>query len=117
MSYVQKVDPQIMEQFVDHAPNQVRFQNPLHCDFSQTDRGLLASLLPLLLDYSSETGTYSWQVVEAMRTSISNMIGVLPPHYFDVTVSTMGENLAQLMFSNMMTGAHTLVTSPLLSRY
>ena len=48
-----------------------------------------------------------------MRTSISNMVGVLPPHYFDVTVSTMGENLAQLMFSVIMTGAHTLV-APLL---
>ena len=50
---------------------------------------------------------YPLQVVEAMRTSISNMVGVLPPHYFDVTVSTMGENLAQLMFSVIMTGAHT----------
>ena len=39
-----------------------------------------------------------------MRTSISNMLGVLPPHYFDVTVSTVGENLAQLMFSVIMTG-------------
>ncbi len=39
-----------------------------------------------------------------MRTSISNMLGVLPPHYFDVTVSTVGEHLAQLMFSVIMTG-------------
>ena len=41
------------------------------------------------------------------------MVGVLPPHYFDVTVSTMGENLAQLMFSVIMTGSHTLI-APLL---
>ena len=40
-----------------------------------------------------------------MRGSISNMLGSLPPHYFDVTVSTVGENLAQLMFSVIMTGA------------
>ena len=40
-----------------------------------------------------------------MRMSISNMLGVLPPHYFDVTVSTVGEHLAQLMFSVIMTGA------------
>ena len=26
LNYVQKVDPQIMEQFADHAPNQVRLQ-------------------------------------------------------------------------------------------
>lgn len=40
-----------------------------------------------------------------MRTTISNMVGVLPPHLFDVTVSTVGESLAQLMFSVIMTGA------------
>ena len=50
-----------------------------------------------------------------MRTSISNMVGVLPPHYFDVTVSTMGENLAQLMFSVIMTGAQTLAAPCCLS--
>ena len=44
------------------------------------------------------------QVVDAMRTTISNMVGVLPPQHFDVTVSTVGENLAQLMFSVLMTG-------------
>lgn len=44
------------------------------------------------------------QVVDAMRTTISNMVGVLPPHLFDVTVSTVGESLAQLMFSVIMTG-------------
>ena len=44
------------------------------------------------------------QVVDAMRTTISNMVGVLPPQLFDVTVSTVGESLAQLMFSVLMTG-------------
>ncbi|KAK9903909.1 hypothetical protein WJX75_000221 [Coccomyxa subellipsoidea] len=65
LNYVQKVEPQIMEQFAEHAPA---------------------------------------QVVDAMRTTISNMVGVLPPHLFDVTVSTVGESLAQLMFSVIMTG-------------
>lgn len=46
------------------------------------------------------------QVVDAMRTTISNMVGVLPPQLFDVTVSTVGESLAQLMFSVLMTGEH-----------
>ncbi len=39
-----------------------------------------------------------------MRTTISNMVGVLPPQLFEVTVSTKGESLAQLMFSVLMTG-------------
>ena len=46
------------------------------------------------------------QVVDAMRTTISNMVGVLPPQHFNVTVSTVGETLAELMFSLLMTGEH-----------
>ncbi|CAI5479266.1 unnamed protein product [Closterium sp. Yama58-4] len=34
-----------------------------------------------------------------MRQTVSNMLGSLPPQYFEVTVTTVGENLAQLMFS------------------
>ncbi|XWS25997.1 hypothetical protein CRYUN_Cryun27aG0115900 [Craigia yunnanensis] len=44
------------------------------------------------------------QVVEAMRQTVTNMIGTLPPQFFAVTVSTVAENLAQLMYSVMMTG-------------
>lgn len=44
------------------------------------------------------------QVIEAMRHTITNMLGSLPPQFFDVRISTMGENLSQLMYSNMMTG-------------
>ena len=43
-------------------------------------------------------------VVDAMRETISNMIGTLPAQFFEVTVTTVAENLAQLMFSVMMTG-------------
>ena len=46
------------------------------------------------------------QVVDAMRTTISNMVGVLPPQHFEVTVTTVGESLAQLMFSVLMSGEH-----------
>lgn len=44
------------------------------------------------------------QVVDAMRQTVTNMIGTLPPQFFSVTVTTVAENLAQLMYSIMMTG-------------
>ncbi|GMY28112.1 DUF760 domain-containing [Fagus crenata] len=44
------------------------------------------------------------QVVDAMRQTVTNMIGTLPPQFFTVTVTTVAENLAQLMYSVMMTG-------------
>ncbi|CAH9094856.1 unnamed protein product [Cuscuta europaea] len=44
------------------------------------------------------------QVVEAMRQTVTNMMGTLPPQFFSVTVTTVAENLAQLMYSVMMTG-------------
>lgn len=44
------------------------------------------------------------QVVDAMRQTVTNMIGNLPPQFFAVTVTTVAENLAQLMYSVMMTG-------------
>ncbi|GMP81838.1 hypothetical protein CsSME_00036414 [Camellia sinensis var. sinensis] len=44
------------------------------------------------------------QVVEAMRQTVTNMIGTLPPQFFAVTVATVAENLAQLMYSVLMTG-------------
>eukprot|EP00897_Mesotaenium_endlicherianum_P008616 jgi/Mesen1/7783/ME000408S06894 len=43
-------------------------------------------------------------VVEAMRQTVTNMLGTLPPQFFEVTVTTVGENLAQLMYSVIMTG-------------
>ncbi len=44
------------------------------------------------------------QVVDAMRSTISGMLGTLPPQFFDVSVNASGESLAQLMFSVLMTG-------------
>ncbi|XP_065848000.1 uncharacterized protein [Euphorbia lathyris] len=44
------------------------------------------------------------QVVDAMRQTVTNMIGTLPPQFFSVTITTVAENLAQLMYSIMMTG-------------
>jgi len=39
-----------------------------------------------------------------MRQTVTNMMGTLPPQFFAVTVSTVAENLAQLMYSVLMTG-------------
>ncbi|ONK71918.1 uncharacterized protein A4U43_C04F13750 [Asparagus officinalis] len=44
------------------------------------------------------------QVVEALRQTVTNMIGSLPPQFFAVTVTMVAKNLAQLMYSVMMTG-------------
>ncbi|XP_073288176.1 uncharacterized protein [Primulina huaijiensis] len=44
------------------------------------------------------------QAVDAMRQTVTNMIGTLPPQFFAVTVITVTENLAQLMYSVLMTG-------------
>ncbi|KAJ7251570.1 hypothetical protein O6H91_Y420300 [Diphasiastrum complanatum] len=44
------------------------------------------------------------QVVEAMRQTVTNMIGTLPAKFFEITVATVAENLAQLMYSVMLTG-------------
>jgi len=44
------------------------------------------------------------QVVDAMRQTVTNMLGTLPPQFFQVTVSTVGENLAQLMYTVLMSG-------------
>lgn len=65
LSYVQEVEPAIVDQFQEIAPA---------------------------------------QVIDAMTQTVSNMVGTLPPQFFNVTISTHGENLAQLMFSVMMTG-------------
>lgn len=43
-------------------------------------------------------------VLGAMRQTVTNLLGTLPPQYFKVTISTRGDNLAQLMFSVLMTG-------------
>ncbi|CAH2046907.1 unnamed protein product [Thlaspi arvense] len=43
-------------------------------------------------------------VVDAMRQTVTNMIGTLPPQFFAVTITSVAENLAQLMMSVLMTG-------------
>ena len=43
-------------------------------------------------------------VLNAMRQTVANLLGTLPPQFFRVTISTRSDNLAQLMFSVLMTG-------------
>ena len=40
----------------------------------------------------------------AIRQTVNNLIGTLPPQYFEITISSREENLAQLMYSVLMTG-------------
>ena len=43
-------------------------------------------------------------VISAMRQTVTNLLGTLPPQFFSVTIKTRSDNLAQLMFSVLMTG-------------
>jgi len=56
-------------------------------------------------EHSDQFSKYAPPAVEgAMRETINNLLGSLPPTYFSVSVSSVTENLAQLMYSMMMTG-------------
>lgn len=44
------------------------------------------------------------EVLDAMRATVTNMMGTLPPKYFEVSINSAAEHLAQLMFSLLMTG-------------
>ena len=50
---------------------------------------------------SQKTGA---QVMDAMRTAVTNLLGTLPPSFFNVTVSAKQEDMAQIMYSACMTG-------------
>ena len=43
-------------------------------------------------------------VIQAMRQTITSMLGTLPPSFFNITISAKTENFAQLMLSVLMTG-------------
>lgn len=43
-------------------------------------------------------------VISAVRQTVTNLLGTLPPQFFSVTIKTRSDNLAQLMFSVLMTG-------------
>lgn len=67
----------------------------------------LASAAPLCATKSATLSLLSvemLQVVDAMRQTIANYLGGLPPEYFSIEISAKGEDLAQLMYTMMMTG-------------
>jgi hypothetical protein len=57
---------------------------------------------PSVMDEFSRSSPPS--VVAAMRATVANMIGTLPPAYFEVRVLTEPQTLAHLFFSAAMTG-------------
>ncbi|KAG6549309.1 hypothetical protein Mapa_009295 [Marchantia paleacea] len=81
--------------------------------FSSANRNKLTSRRDMLLEYVKNVQPEFMekfvkrapeQVVDAMRQTVTNMLGTLPPQFFEISVSTVAENLAQLMYSVMMTG-------------
>jgi len=42
--------------------------------------------------------------MDAMRSAVTNLLGTLPPSFFNVTVSAKQEDMAQVMYSAVMTG-------------
>lgn len=75
--------------------------------------GELNSSNNLLLDYlknqSPETlatvaQSVSPEVQQIVNQNIQNLVGMLPPTHFNVSISTDRENLANLIGSAMMTG-------------
>jgi len=62
----------------------------------------VAEVKPAVMEEFTRDG--SPEVVDAMRQTITNMLGTLPPQFFDVSISARGENMAQLMYSVLMTG-------------
>lgn len=62
----------------------------------------VAEVQPQVMEGFSERA--SKEVVEAMRTTVTNMLGTLPAKYFNVSISAMADNLAQLMLSVLFTG-------------
>ena len=44
------------------------------------------------------------EVIRAMRETVDSMLGSLPARYFSVSITSVSENLAQLLFNLMLTG-------------
>ncbi|XP_028083273.1 uncharacterized protein LOC114284532 isoform X2 [Camellia sinensis] len=97
----------------DSSQNNDNGKNASNSSDSKPPNGSLKSRREILLEYVKNVQPEFMelfvkrapqQVVEAMRQTVTNMIGTLPPQFFAVTVATVAENLAQLMYSVLMTG-------------
>lgn len=52
------------------------------------------------MEFVSVNGTYALelvQVVDAMRQTVTNMLGTLPPQFFDIHVSTVKRTLCPFL--------------------
>ncbi|KAI3724601.1 hypothetical protein L2E82_36384 [Cichorium intybus] len=94
LEYVKNVQPEFMELFVKRAPQQTSRRDIL----LEYVKNVQPEFMELFVKRAPQ------QVVDAMRQTVTNMIGTLPPQFFAVTVTTVAENLAQLMYSVLMTG-------------
>jgi hypothetical protein len=57
---------------------------------------------PSVVDTFARTGPP--QVVDAFHVTVVGLVGTLPPQFFEVNITTLGDNLRSLMYSFLMTG-------------
>ncbi len=65
---------------------------------------LLAFVDSLAMDADLSRFDVPAPVLAAVRQTVNNLIGTLPPQFFAVSIATRGESLSQLAFSVLMTG-------------
>lgn len=119
LQYVQEAEPSVIQSFEDAAAAQVvralqgRARLGAGCGRAGWKEGMRCNKRAetisrqwILQNYVSPAFVL-WPVllparpaqVAAMRTTVTNILGTLPPQFFRVSISSSGENLAQLMYS------------------
>lgn len=86
MEYVKNVQPEFMELFVKRAPQQVPYLSHEHIQWCYGITYFIfhGHLMEMIYFFMPTA-----QVVDAMRQTVTNMIGTLPPQFFAVTVTTV----------------------------
>ncbi|KAK9851340.1 hypothetical protein WJX84_009372 [Apatococcus fuscideae] len=77
-------------------------QDPFRGDRRNSMLKFVQDVQPIIVEQFAEHTPA--QVVEAMRQTVTNITGMLPPKYFSVKICSTNEDLAQLMYTAMMTG-------------
>ena len=101
LRYVQGIQPEVMEDFVRHAPPHV---NAFPVALLVFVCVVAPEPVAMLIRQGSVQKCSLLQVVDAMRQTIKNYTGGLPHEFFEVSISAKGEDLAQLMYTMMMSG-------------
>lgn len=107
LRYVQNVQPEVMEDFVRHAPAHV--SRELTSGTFRTSFGDSLAHVRMIMEEPAAAAVTSansvvLQVVDAMRQTITNILGTLVPEFFEISISAKGEDLAQLMYTILMSG-------------